>query len=170
VVRKLDFLEPEVRIYLSYNKMHRQALDTLNQGEKGGSKKILRSETIESDFLVSFSFLSIFIFIFIFKLTRIDCFETLRKGDGESNESQSCMKLLTKQNLSWVVVAHAFNPSIWEAEAGGFLSSRPGLQSEFQDSSQGYTEKPSLEKQKKKKKKKKKKLLKQYNLILNHGR
>jgi hypothetical protein len=40
------------------------------------------------------------------------------------------------------VVAHAFNPSIWEAEAeaeaeaGRFLSSRPAwyLQSEFQDS------------------------------------
>jgi hypothetical protein len=42
------------------------------------------------------------------------------------------------------VVAHAFNPSTWEAEAGG-----PGLQSEFQDS-QGYTEKPCLEKPKKK--------------------
>jgi hypothetical protein len=52
------------------------------------------------------------------------------------------------------VVVHAFNPSIWEAEAGGFLSSsQPGLQSEFQDS-QGYTEKPCLEKPKKKKKKK----------------
>jgi hypothetical protein len=45
------------------------------------------------------------------------------------------------------VVAHAFNPSTREAEAGRFLSSRPsGLQSEFQDS-QGYTEKPCLEKQ-----------------------
>jgi hypothetical protein len=43
---------------------------------------------------------------------------------------------------SRVVVAHTFNPSTWEAEAGGFLSLRPaGLQSEFQDS-QGYTEKP----------------------------
>ena len=31
------------------------------------------------------------------------------------------------------MVANAFNPSTWEAEAGGFLSSRPGLQSEFQD-------------------------------------
>jgi hypothetical protein len=32
------------------------------------------------------------------------------------------------------VVAHTFNPSTWEAEAGGFLSSgQPGLQSEFQD-------------------------------------
>jgi hypothetical protein len=43
------------------------------------------------------------------------------------------------------VVAHAFNPSTREIEAGGFLSSRPrGLQSECQDS-QGYTEKPCLE-------------------------
>jgi hypothetical protein len=50
-----------------------------------------------------------------------------------------------------VVVAHAFNPSTWEAEAGGFLSLRPAcLQSEFQDS-QGYTEKLCLEKLKKKK-------------------
>jgi hypothetical protein len=45
------------------------------------------------------------------------------------------------------VVVHTFNPSTWEAEAGGFLSS--GLQSEFQDS-QGYTEKPCLGKRKKK--------------------
>jgi hypothetical protein len=35
-----------------------------------------------------------------------------------------------------------------EAEVGGFLS-QPGLQSKFQDS-QGYTEKPCLEKPKKK--------------------
>jgi hypothetical protein len=44
------------------------------------------------------------------------------------------------------MVAHAFNPSTWEAEADGFLSSRPAWsteQSEFQDS-QGYTEKPCL--------------------------
>jgi hypothetical protein len=50
-------------------------------------------------------------------------------------------------------------PSTWEAEAGRFLSSRPAwsILSEFQDSSQGYTEKPCLEKPKKKKKKRKKK-------------
>jgi hypothetical protein len=29
------------------------------------------------------------------------------------------------------VVAHAFNPSIWEAEAGGFLSSRPAWSTEW---------------------------------------
>jgi hypothetical protein len=54
---------------------------------------------------------------------------------------------------SWAVVAQAFNPSTWEAEAGGFLSSRNSLQSEFQDS-QGYAEKPCLEKTKTKIKKK----------------
>jgi hypothetical protein len=54
---------------------------------------------------------------------------------------------------SQVVVVHAFNPSTWEAEAGGFLSwGQPGLQSEFQDS-QDYTVKPCLKKPKKKKKK-----------------
>jgi hypothetical protein len=30
-----------------------------------------------------------------------------------------------KSFACWAVVAHAFNPSTWEAEAGGFLSSRP---------------------------------------------
>jgi hypothetical protein len=49
------------------------------------------------------------------------------------------------------MVAHAFNPSTWKAEAGGFLSSRPAWSTEFQDS-QGYTEKPCLEKPKPKKK------------------
>jgi hypothetical protein len=55
------------------------------------------------------------------------------------------------QSLLWLgVVAHAFNPSTQEAEAGGFLSSRPAcLLSEFQDSP-GYTEKPCLKKQKQK--------------------
>jgi major histocompatibility complex class I len=33
---------------------------------------------------------------------------------------------------SWLpgMVAHAFNPSTWEAEAGGFLSSRPAWSTE----------------------------------------
>jgi hypothetical protein len=30
-----------------------------------------------------------------------------------------------KYNHAPGMVAHVFNPSIWEAEAGGFLSSRP---------------------------------------------
>jgi major histocompatibility complex class I len=33
--------------------------------------------------------------------------------------------VLSTTILSWAVVAHVFNPSTWEAEAGGFLSSRP---------------------------------------------
>jgi hypothetical protein len=46
------------------------------------------------------------------------------------------------------VVAHTFNRTTWETEAGRFLSlSQPGRQSEFQDS-QGYTEKPCLKKSK----------------------
>ena len=36
------------------------------------------------------------------------------------------------KRYSWTVVTHthAFNPSIWEAEAGGFLSSRPAWSTE----------------------------------------
>jgi hypothetical protein len=33
--------------------------------------------------------------------------------------------LLLRESSAPDVVAHAFNPSTWEAEAGGFLSSRP---------------------------------------------
>jgi hypothetical protein len=49
------------------------------------------------------------------------------------------------------MVTHSFNPSTREAEAGRFLSLRPAWSTEFQDS-QGYTEKPCLEKPKRKKK------------------
>jgi hypothetical protein len=55
------------------------------------------------------------------------------------------MNKIINKKISQAVVAHAFNPSTWEAEAGEFLSSKPpGLQSEFQDS-RGYAEKPCLE-------------------------
>jgi hypothetical protein len=61
--------------------------------------------------------------------------------------------------IGWVVVAaaHAFNPSIWEAEAGRFLSLRPAwcTESEFQDS-QGDTETLSQKNKTKKPKKQKK--------------
>jgi hypothetical protein len=49
-----------------------------------------------------------------------------------------------------MVVVHGFNPSTWEAEAGGFLSSRPAWSTKWHDS-QGYTEKPCLKKKKNKK-------------------
>jgi hypothetical protein len=35
-----------------------------------------------------------------------------------------------EKQVSWAVVAHAFSPSIWEAEAGGFLNSRPAWSTE----------------------------------------
>ena len=42
-----------------------------------------------------------------------------------------------------MVVVHAFNPSTWEAEAGGSLSSKPAWSTTFLDS-QDYTMKPCL--------------------------
>jgi hypothetical protein len=36
----------------------------------------------------------------------------------------------TKRNTGQAVVAHAFNPSTWEAEAGGFLSLRSAWSTE----------------------------------------
>jgi hypothetical protein len=50
------------------------------------------------------------------------------------------------------VVAHAFNPSTWEAEAGG-VRGQPGLQSEFQDYpvSKNKTNQPTKQIKKKKK-------------------
>jgi hypothetical protein len=39
-------------------------------------------------------------------------------------------KCVKKKKISWAVVVHAFNPSTWEAEAGGFLSSRPAWSTE----------------------------------------
>jgi hypothetical protein len=51
-------------------------------------------------------------------------------------------------------MVHTFNPSTYKAEAGGslWIQDHPGIQSEFKDS-QGYTEKPCLEKQSKAKQK-----------------
>jgi hypothetical protein len=37
---------------------------------------------------------------------------------------------LKKAESGRAVVVHAFNPSTWEAEAGGFLSSRPAWSTE----------------------------------------
>jgi hypothetical protein len=44
-----------------------------------------------------------------------------------------CEVILSSKNESWQpgVVVHAFNPSSWEAEAGGFLSSRPAWSTEW---------------------------------------
>jgi hypothetical protein len=40
------------------------------------------------------------------------------------------MALLKVRTCSQGVVAHTFNPSTWEAEAGGFLSLRPAWSTE----------------------------------------
>jgi hypothetical protein len=37
-------------------------------------------------------------------------------------ESPFVFIVVLKGKLHWAVVAHAFNSSTWEAEAGGFLS------------------------------------------------
>jgi hypothetical protein len=55
------------------------------------------------------------------------------------------------------VVAHAFNPSTWEAEAGVFLSSRPAWSTEWVPGQPGLHWETLSQKTKKKKKKKKKK-------------
>jgi hypothetical protein len=39
--------------------------------------------------------------------------------------TQSTFQEFVKQLSSWAVVAHAFNPSTWESEAGRFLTPRP---------------------------------------------
>jgi hypothetical protein len=81
--------------------------------------------------------------------------DTFCSAYWSSVQKKKAFRTFLPQNCksSPAVVTHAFNPSTWEAKAGRFLSSRSGLQSEFQDS-QGYTEKPCLEKNKKTKTKK----------------
>jgi hypothetical protein len=74
------------------------------------------------------------------------------KGRRESPEDYRNSRLIQHNAPEPAVVAcrNAFNPSTpeAEAEAGGFLSSRPAWSTdEFQDS-QGYTEKPYLKKTK----------------------
>ena len=59
------------------------------------------------------------------------------------------------QNRGWAVVANIFNPSTQEAEAAEspWVPGQSGLQSEFQDTLQNYTEKPYLKNPKTKKQK-----------------
>jgi hypothetical protein len=68
-----------------------------------------------------------------------------------------------KLKMGQAVVAHAFSPSTWEAEAGRSLSSRPAWSTERVQDIQGYTEKLCLiphppPPQKKEKKEKEKKI------------
>jgi hypothetical protein len=45
--------------------------------------------------------------------------------EGLKFRSRVSLKNLKNFLVRWAVVVHAFNPSTQEAEAGGFLSSRP---------------------------------------------
>jgi hypothetical protein len=78
-------------------------------------------------------------------------------GGGDKITKRQKTNKQTNTQGNWYtergMVAHAFNPSTWEAEAGGFLSSRPAWSTEFEfQDSQGYTEKPCLRKIKTKQK------------------
>jgi hypothetical protein len=63
--------------------------------------------------------------------------------------------LRLKINYEPGVVAHAFNPSTREAEAGGFLSSRPAWSTKWAPGQPGLYRETLSQKTKKKKKKKK---------------
>jgi hypothetical protein len=65
--------------------------------------------------------------------------------------------------LSWVVVAHAFNPSTREAEVGGFLSSRPAWSTELVLGQPGLHRETLSQKKNKKQKTKNKQQQKQKN-------
>jgi hypothetical protein len=45
-------------------------------------------------------------------------------------EPSSLQAIINNDEKKLAVVAYAFNPSTWEAEAGGFLSSRPAWSTE----------------------------------------
>jgi hypothetical protein len=62
--------------------------------------------------------------------------------------------------ISQAVVAHTFNPSTRESEAGGFLSSRPAWSTKWFPGQPGLYREALSQKKKKKKKPKKKKMFK----------
>ena len=52
------------------------------------------------------------------------------KKRREKKRKEKKRKEKKRKEKSQAVVAHAFNPSTWEAEAGRFLSSRPAWSTE----------------------------------------
>jgi hypothetical protein len=52
-----------------------------------------------------------------------------RRPEGQDYPLFKCIMKYTRHDIKKKrppgIVAHAFNPSTWEAQAGGFLSSRP---------------------------------------------
>jgi hypothetical protein len=53
-----------------------------------------------------------------------------QKEEKGGRERKKKRKERKKEEKGWAVVAHAFNSSTWEAEAGGFLSLRPAWSTE----------------------------------------
>jgi hypothetical protein len=61
-----------------------------------------------------------------------------------------CLLLtILRINSKLGVVVHTINPSTWEAEAGGFLSSRPACTPWYAQDSQGCVERSCLRKKRK---------------------
>jgi hypothetical protein len=48
-------------------------------------------------------------------------------GDLKKTKTKNKTKQNKIKKHLWMVVAHSFNPSIWEVEAGGFLGSEASL-------------------------------------------
>jgi hypothetical protein len=53
-----------------------------------------------------------------------------REREREREREKKKKKKKEEEEEEEGMVAHAFNPSTWEAEAGGFLSSRPAWSTE----------------------------------------
>jgi hypothetical protein len=49
----------------------------------------------------------------------------LQKNKQTNKKLPYAKSLVKREGKGWVVAAHTFNPSTWEAEAGGFRSLRP---------------------------------------------
>jgi hypothetical protein len=60
------------------------------------------------------------------QLTKRSFKQTIETGVREGSRD----KMIEKSKYWPGMVVHAFNPSTWEAEAGGFLSSRPAWSTE----------------------------------------
>jgi hypothetical protein len=52
-------------------------------------------------------------------------------SDFQASQGYIVRSCLKRKKRGRAVMAHAFNPSTWEAEAGGFLSSRPAWSTEW---------------------------------------
>jgi hypothetical protein len=76
--------------------------------------------------------------------------EGRREGEGREGDLAVSFK---KKIYSWAVVAHAFNPSTWEAKAGRFLSSRPAWSTEHLGGAEGTIQRNPVSKNKTKQKK-----------------